>query len=415
MTLGVLLSVLQVGLSPVRESVRVPNDPQFIHQLSFYAKGGVAFLPRSSTREGGDTVTIARGVTLDAPRAWTLTTGSRAVVVAVLDDGFFYSHEDLAGNLWRNPGESGVDQNGYSRETNGLDDDGNGFVDDVHGWDFVFGDPDPDAYVYDGMDRSRIQPYWHSISALGIIGARGDNGIGVTGINWDISLMLLKIGAQGIRRSEVDTARVTRAARAIRYAVDNGARIINWSGFVDVRDPVLLAPLRDAVQYAARHDVLLVTGAGNNGDDLDQDEHCLYPQCFDFPNQIRVAQVGFDGALYRYETGGQARGSNYGVRRVEIAALGEHFTTDVQNGVSTYRSSNGTSSAGPVVAGVAALVLAVRPDLSAVQLKRVLLESAVRLPGLESRVTSGGVVNAYRAVRLALDRSGEARFRGSRP
>lgn len=405
MPLYVLLAALQAGLSPARsDSMRVPNDPLFVHQLSYYSRGGTAYQPRRSTRAGGDSVTIAPGITLDAPEAWTLTTGSRAVVVAVLDDGFFYDHEDLAGNIWQNDGESGLDQSGYDRQTNGVDDDGNGFVDDVHGWDFAFDDPDPDPYVYDGMDRSRIQPYWHSISALGIIGARGDNGIGVAGINWDVSLMLLKIGAQGVRRGEIDTVRVIRAARAIRYAVDNGARIINWSGFVDVRDSVRLVPLREAVRYAALHDVLLVTGAGNDAADLDRNERCLYPQCFDFPNQIRVAQLGFDGSLYRYQTGGQTRGSNYGVRRVEIAAVGEQFTTELENGMSTYGTSNGTSSAGPVVAGVAALVLAVRPDLSAAQLKRLLMESAVPLPGLAGRVASGGVVNAYHAVRLALQR-----------
>ena len=91
-------------------------------------------------------------------------------------------------------------------------------------------------------------------------------------------------------------------------------------------------------------------------------------------------------------------------RRVEIAALGEQFTSDLENGLSTYRTGNGTSSAGPVVAGVAALVLAVRPDLSAIRLKQILLESAVKLPALEGRVSSAGVVNAYRAVRLTLER-----------
>lgn len=112
-----------------------------------------------------------------------------------LDDGFFCWHEDIAPNVWQNPGETGADDRGRDRRTNGVDDDRNGFVDDVVGWDFVCEDPDPDHYVYDGKDRTRTQPYWHSISALGIIGAKGDNGIGVAGINWTVSLMRLKIGA----------------------------------------------------------------------------------------------------------------------------------------------------------------------------------------------------------------------------
>ncbi len=343
-------------------------------------------------------------MTLDAPRAWSLATGSRAVVVALLDDGFFYRHEDIEPNVWHNPRESGTDAQGLPREANGVDDDGNGFVDDVIGWDFAFDDPDPDAYAFDGMDRSRIQPYWHSVSALGIIGAKGNNGIGVAGVNWDVSLMLLRIGAQGVGRGEADTARVGRAARAIRYAVDNGAQVVNWSGYVDARDSASLEPLRAAVRYAADHDVLLVTGAGNDALDLDDDANCLWPQCFDMPNQLRVGQAAFDGGLYRYEVGGQTRGSNYGVRRVEIAALGENYTTDLYNGIPTYAVSNGTSSAGPVVAGVAALVLSARPGLGARELKDILVRSAMPLPGLRGRVGSGGVVNAYRALCLALER-----------
>ena len=398
LTALLLTAVLQV----IQE--RRPDDPWFPQQASFWSPGGTAVLSRRSHRAGTDTLTIAPGIALEAPRAWALTTGSHAVIVALLDDGFFYRHEDIAGNLWHNPGESGRDASGLPHEANGVDDDGNGYVDDVIGWDFVFGDPDPDPYAFDGMDRSRIQPYWHSISAMGIIGAVGNNGIGVAGINWTVSLMPLRIGAQGIRRGERDTARVTTAARAIRYAVDNGARVINWSGYVDTRDPAELAPLRDAVAYAATRGVLLVTGAGNDGKDLDLDANCLYPQCFDLPNQIRVAQLALDGTRYRYSTGGQERGSNYGVRRVEIAAIGQHFSTDLYHDRSIYEMTNGTSSAGPVVAGVAALVLSVRPDLDATGLKDILIRSAVPLATLRGVVSSGGVVNAWRAVRLALER-----------
>jgi len=209
---SVLLPTLLGAQTP---SVR-PNDPYFERQVSFYLDGGTRVLDRRSYRPSADTVRIAAGISLDAPRAWAITTGSRSVIVAVLDDGFLYAHEDIADNIWHNPGETGLDPAGYPRESNGRDDDGNGYVDDVMGWDFAFDDPDPDAYVFDGMDATRVQPYWHSIDALGIIGAKGDNGLGVAGINWDVSLMLLKIGAQGIGRGEQDTLRPGRAARAIR-------------------------------------------------------------------------------------------------------------------------------------------------------------------------------------------------------
>ena len=379
----------------------VPNDPWFRNQLSFYFDGGPASYRVSSTSSERRQVTVAPGVSLDLPHAWSITTGSRSVVVAVLDDGFFYGHEDVAADVWRNPGETGKDSAGLDKATNGRDDDGNGYVDDVVGWDFAFDDPDPDAYVFDGMDRSRVQPYQHSIPILGIIGADGNNGTGVTGINWRVSLMLLKIGAQGIARGEADTLRAPRAARAIRYAVDNGARVINWSGFISDTSSVGREELRGAVVYARDHGVLLVVGAGNAGADLDDDANCLYPQCIDEPNVIRVAELDFDGTLVRYRAGDRWLGSNYGPRRVEVAAIGQNFTTNVTNGRSSYRVFGGTSGAAPVVAGVAALMLSVDSTLRAPDLKRLIMETATRLPALSGKVTCGGTVNAYRAVAAA--------------
>ncbi len=162
------------------------------------------------------------------------------------------------------------------------------------------------------MLKDRIQPYWHSISALGIIGARGNNGIGVAGINWDVSMMLLKIGAQGIGRNEKDTARPGRAARAIRYAADNGARVINWSGFVSDPTPEALAELKAAIEYAGRKNVLLVVGAGNSGLDVDRPENFTYPACFPLDNILTVAMIDFRGDLVRYKAGDRWLGSNYG-------------------------------------------------------------------------------------------------------
>ena len=152
------------------------------------------------------------------------------------------------------------------------------------GWDFAFDDPDPDCYIFDGMRRDSIQPYWHSISALGIIGAKGNNGIGVAGINWDVSMMLLKIGAQGIGRDEKDTERPGRAAKAIRYAADNGARVINWSGFVSDPTPAALEELRAAIEYAGKKNVLLVVGAGNSG------AGCRQAREFHFSRLLRLGQ-----------------------------------------------------------------------------------------------------------------------------
>lgn len=275
-----------------------------------------------------------------------------------------------------------------------MDDDGNGYIDDVVGWDFAFDDPDPDAYIFDGMDHNRIQPNWHSITALGIIGARGNNGIGVAGINWNVSMMLLKIGAQGIKRGEVDRHRPHRAARAIRYAVENGARIINWSGFVDQTDPGELAELRASFDHAEQRGVLIVLGAGNSADDLDLPDKALFPQRFPNANILLVAEIGHNGKL--------ARHSNYGTRAVHIAAIGQNYTTFVFNGLPTYELVGGTSNAAPVASGVAALMLSVRPELAAEQLKRILMDTARRVTGLETKTASGGAIDAHAAVAAAL-------------
>ena len=273
------------------------------------------------------------------------------------------------------------------------------------GWDFAFDDPDPDCYIYDGMRRDSIQPYWHSISALGIIGAKGNNGIGVAGINWDVSMMLLKIGAQGIGRGEKDTQRPGRAAKAIRYAADNGARVINWSGFVSDPTPAALEELRAAIEYAGKKNVLLVVGAGNSGLDIDKPENFTFPACFDLDNILTVAMIDFKGELVRYKAGENWLGSNYGARNVDIAALDENFTTFLKNGRSTYALAAGTSNSGPVVTGIAALTLSVNPKLSALELKKILMDTATPLPALQGKTVCGGMVNAYKALLAAKARS----------
>jgi subtilisin family serine protease len=397
-----LIAAVLVSAQVPAERV-IPNDPYFKYQVSFLNPGGKVAIERTSIKPSPVTLETTAGIDPDITRAWTISTGSKRVVVALLDDGFFYGHEDLAGNIWANPGESGPDPTGHAKETNRVDDDGNGYVDDVMGWDFAFDDPDPDCYVFDGKRRDRVQPYWHSISALGIIGARGNNGVGVAGINWEVSMMLLKIGAQGIGNGDKDTERPGRAAKAIRYAADNGARVVNWSGYVNDPTPEALAELRAAIAYAGTKDVLLVVGAGNSGVDVDRPENATYPVCFDLENILTVAMVDFNGALVRYQAGDRQLGSNFGPKNVDIAALDENFTTDVENGRSAYRLGAGTSCAAPVVAGVAALTLSVNPGLSALELKKALMTSATPLPALSGKIACGGMVNATKALLAARD------------
>lgn len=380
----------------VAQQGTIPNDPYFNSQVSFHNVGGVVQINEDSTKPYLRPYETLAGIDLNITNAWTITTGSKNVVVALLDDGFCYEHPDLRDNIWHNPGESGKDSNGLDRETNRTDDDHNGYVDDVKGWDFYFNSPDPNCYIFDGKDRSRITPYWHSLHAMGIIGANGNNGIGIAGINWNVSMMLLKIGAQGGE----DIDRIDRATKAIRYAADNGARIINWSGFVKDTRPEKLSELHKAFEYANLKNVLIVVAAGNDSKDLDDGKNCSQvPECFEEPNLIKVAEVDFRGELYRVPDGTHwVGGSNYGIHRVDIAAIALNYSTGITNGIGTYELTGGTSNAAPVVTGVAALMLSVNPKLNAVQLKELLMSSSRKLPGLRGKIKSEGMVDAYAAV-----------------
>lgn len=393
--------VLACGLPLLAQQKVVPNDPYYKNQISFHGAAGPVTISDRSDRSRPHEYRPALGVDLDIEHAWAISTGSKSVVVALMDDGFCYQLADVRDNIWHNPGESGNDAEGLARETNGKDDDGNGYVDDVIGWDFVFDTPDPNCYVFDGMNRSRIAPYWHSLHAMGIIGAKGNNGIGVAGINWDVSMMLLRIGVQGTGPNEVDPVKVDRVIRAIHYAADNGARVLNWSGFIQDARPEKVNALREAIEYAGRKNLLVVASAGNELNDIDDNANCAHlPECFEADNLIKVAEADFSGSLYRASPP-WIFGSNFGARRVQIAAIGANFTTGIQNGREIYEMSGGTSGAAPVVAGVAALMLSVNPHLTAAQLKKMLMETVTPVPSLQGKVLSGGVVNAFRAVSAA--------------
>ena len=180
-------------------------------------------------------VTGTQDADIDAPEAWDITTGSDNVIIAVLDSGVAYLHPEINPNIWLNNAEL----NG----TGGVDDDNNGYVDDIYGWDFWANDNNPEDYNSHGTHVS------------GTIAARGNNGAGITGVNWNAKIMALRMG--GI------VGAVGDATDAILYAVDNGADIINasWGG------PNYTQTLHDAISYANDHGVLFVAAAGNGGSD----------------------------------------------------------------------------------------------------------------------------------------------------
>lgn len=398
----IFLGLLVLSLNLCTQNSQIPNDEFFKYQVSFFNDGSKVTIPRVSYKKSPLDLSPVEGIHLNILPAWEITTGSADTIVAVMDDGFFYNHEDIKHNIWKNAGETGVDSDGYAKETNGLDDDQNGYVDDVMGYDFYFKDPDPDCYIFDGRLDTVIAPYWHSIPALGIIGARGNNAIGVAGINWEVSMMLLKTMAQGSVSEKDPYARIPKAAEAILYAVDNGARVINWSGFVGCRDQEKLKPLKDAIDYAEEKAVLLVIAAGNSKKNIDLEENYSFPSCFQNENLLVVAEIDFDGNLYVVERDSiYVGGSNFGVQNVDIAAIAQNFTTGLRHNQSIYRLTGGTSNSAPVVTGVAALIFSIRPDLDGLQVKEILMKSAIRLPGLKGKVKSEGMVNAFEAVKLA--------------
>jgi subtilisin family serine protease len=297
---------------------------------------------------------------MDAPEAWDTQTGSSAVVVAVLDTGADWNHQDLSANIWNNDDEA----------ENGADSDGNGYIDDIRGWDFVKmpdGDNDPD----DDND-----PSYHGTHVSGTIGAVGDNGIGVTGVNWSVSIMPLKIlGADG-------SGSVANEVEAINYAVANGANIINASFTGGTYSP----SERDAINSARAVGVLFVAAAGN--DSQDNGDIPAYPASYDLDNVIAVAATD--------QTDDLAWFSNYGATSVDVAAPGVNiYSTKAGN---TYQYMDGTSMATPHVAGLAGLIWAENAGFTYDQVKERILNGVDVLPALTGDILMAGRINANNSI-----------------
>ena len=289
---------------------------------------------------------------VEAPRAWDRTTGSADVIIAVADTGIDYTHPDLSGALWSNSGEI---------PANLIDDDGNGYVDDAIGWDF-FGDTN------DPMDGNG-----HGTACAGVIGARGNNNLGISGVLWNAKLVPLKvIGPEGYGYE-------SDAIDAVLYADGIGADIISFSWGGTYPYPAL----RDAM---ASSPALFICAAGNSG--TDNDENPVYPASFDLPNVISVSATDESDRLAPF--------SNFGAASVAIAAPGAGILSTARGG--GYSSFSGTSMAVPFVTGIAGLVKAENPGYSSLHLKEAILASADRLSSLEGKVATGGRVNAPRAL-----------------
>jgi hypothetical protein len=300
---------------------------------------------------------------IDAPEAWDVTTGSSAVTVAVIDTGVTYGHVDLAENMWANAGET----------ANGADDDGNGLVDDVRGWDFVDNDAAP------------LDPHGHGTHVAGTIGAEGDNGEGVTGVNWDVSVMALRSGDED--------GLLTDAAivNAVDYACAKGAKVVNGSFGGYGYSPAMVNAISNCPG------TLFVFAAGNGGGDGVGDNvdatPPTYPCSYTNPNIVCVAAGN--------EIDGRATFSNYGPTSVDLAAPGTAILSTVNTG--GYGGASGTSMAAPHVAGVAALLWGAQPGATTAQVKYSLLRTVDPLPAFAGLTVTGGRVNAYAALTAPLE------------
>src|SRR6266851_2940075 len=301
------------------------------------------------------------GADISAMRAWAVTKGSDQVVVAVLDSGVDYSHPDLVNNIWSRPPIIMAYR----------DDDltPEGPINDVHGFNVVEDNGDP-------MDDNG-----HGTHCAGIIGAEGGNGIGIAGVNWRVKIMPLKfMDAEG-------TGTTKDAIEAINYVIDRkragvNVRIISasWGSTAKSR------ALEDVIRIAYEEGILFVAAAGNSSSDNDQTPH--YQSSYNIGNVISVAALNRRDELASF--------SNYGAKSVHIAAPGEEIlSTWLKNG---FEEKKGTSMATPFVAGVAALVLAENPKMSVDDLRALLLKSVDPIPSLKGKVSSGGRINAAKAV-----------------
>lgn len=317
----------------------VPNDPSF-NQL-----WGLNNTGQSGGKSDAD---------IDAPEAWDIQTGNN-VVVGVIDSGVDYNHPDLAANIWTNPGEIAGD---------GIDNDSNGYVDDIHGYDFVNNDGNP-------LDDNS-----HGTHVSGTIAAQGDNSTGVAGVNWSAKIMGLKfLDASG-------SGSIFNAVKAVEYATQKGAKLTNnsWGG------GGYSQALYDAIAAAGTAGQLFIAAAANSASN--NDSAPAYPATYNLDNIISVASTDRNDGLSSF--------SNYGATTVDLGAPGSSIYSTIPGG--GYGFKNGTSMASPHVAGVASLIWSQYPDLTASEVKNKILGSVDAIAALAGKTVTGGRLNAFKSL-----------------
>ena len=335
------------GVDQVVHTEALPNDPSYSQLWGM-----------NNTGQNGGTP----DADIDAPEAWDISKGSASIVVAVIDSGVDYTHPDLAANIWTNPGEIAG---------NGIDDDGNGFVDDIHGYDFANNDADP-------MDDND-----HGTHVSGTIAGVGDNGVGVVGVNWVSSIMALKFLDASGSGTTSDAIRAVNYATMMRTSHGVNIRVTNnsWGGGAFDQS------LSDAIKAGGDAGILFVAAAGNSG--TDNDVIPSYPSGYNLSCIIAVAATDNQDIIANF--------SQYGATTVDLAAPGVDILSTIPG--NSYAAFQGTSMASPHVAGVAALAWSVFPASTVDEMKAAVLGGVDPIPGLNGLMVTGGRLNAVGTIR----------------
>lgn len=347
-----------------------PNDPGFINQSNL-----------SNNGQNG----CESDIDIQMEEAWNLSTGDSNIIIVVLDGGIDLDHEDLKENLFTNLGEVGQDRDGNDKATNGIDDDGNGYIDDVHGWDFVNARDtivDGNVLKIGGNRPEDDTPNGHGTHVSGIIAAKGNNGKGTTGICWDCKILPLKFtNANG-------HGRTSAAIEAIHYATQmsktlpDPQRIVainsSWGGGSDSQ------ALKEAIEEAGNEELLFVAAAGNIPEN-NNDQHPFYPASYSSNNIISVSAMDCRGNLAQF--------SAFGFYSVDIAAPGEAIFSTLPN--NQYGYSTGSSMAAPHITGAIALATA-NTDYNGIGIKKCILRNSKPLPQLYGKCQTNAHLDVYR-------------------
>ncbi|MCF3620233.1 S8 family serine peptidase [Planktothrix agardhii] len=292
---------------------------------------------------------------IDAPEAWDIQKGNQNLVIGVIDTGVDYNHPDLSANIWTNPGEIAGD---------GIDNDSNGYIDDVRGWDFAYNDNNP------------MDVHGHGTHVAGTIAGKGNNGVGVTGVAWNAKIMPLKF------LNDSGSGSTSNAILAINYATAKGVKLTNnsWGG------GGYSQALYDAINTAGQQGALFIASAGNESNN--NDANPAYPASYNLSNIISVASTT--------RTDGLSYFSNYGATTVDLGAPGSDIYSAWPN--SSYNTISGTSMASPHVTGAAALLWSQNPTWTAQQVKNKLMQTTDPISALSGKTVTGGRLNINNAL-----------------